>query len=104
MAAIKYQNISLFDRRGSLEGLRIKTFLESNKVEFYYSERLDTETANTEITQIKNTYGDKVTSLPVCVYESVYYESGTLKAANNEFSTTVSGFPTNFANAAVKTS
>ena len=104
MAAIKYQNISLYDRRGSLEGLRIKTFLESNKVDFYYSERLDTEAANTEITRMKHTYGDKITSLPVCAYESVYYESGNLKVANNEFSATVSGFPTNFANAAVKTS
>ena len=104
MAAIKYQNISLYDRRGSLEGLRIKTFLESNKVDFSYSERLDTETANTEITRMKHTYGDKITSLPVCAYESVYYESGNLKVANNEFSITVSGFPTNFANAAVKTS
>ena len=104
MAAIKYQNISLCDRRGSLEGLRIKSFLESNKVDFSYSERLDTETANTEITRMKHTYGDKITSLPVCVYESVYYESGNLKVANNEFSITVSGFPTNFANAAVKTS
>ena len=104
MAAIKYQNISLWGRRGSLEGWRIKSFLESNKVDFSYSERLDTETANTEITRMKHTYGDKITSLPVCVYESVYYESGNLKVANNEFSITVSGFPTNFANAAVKTS
>ena len=104
MAAIKYQNISLWDRRGSLEGLRIKSFLESNKVDFSYSERLDTESANTELTRMKHTYGDKITSLPVCVYESVYYESGNLKVANNEFSITVSGFPTNFANAAVKTS
>ena len=58
----------------------------------------------TEITRMKHTYGDKITSLPVCAYESVYYESGNLKVANNEFSITVSGFPTNFANAAVKTS
>lgn len=104
MAAIKYQNISLYDRRGSLEGLRIKTFLESNEVDFYYSGRLDIDNANTEITLIKETYGDKITSLPVCTYDSVYYESGNLRAANNEYSTTVSGFPANFANVAVKTS
>ena len=104
MAAIKYQNISLYDRRGSLEGLRIKTFLESNKVDFYYSERLDTEAANTELTHVKAVYGDKITAFPACIYESVYYESGNFPVAPHEFSATVSGFPTNFANAAVKTS
>jgi len=104
MAAIKYENIRLFTRRGSFEGPRISEFLTSNNIDFFESERLDSAESAAELSVLSQVYGDSITSLPVCAYESVYFESGSLRYANNEFSITVSGFPANFANAAVKIS
>ena len=104
MAAIKYENIRLFTRRGSFEGPRISEFLTSNNIDFFESERLDPAESDAELSILSHAYGDSITSLPVCAYESVYFESGSLRHANNEFSITVSGFPANFANAAVKIS
>ena len=107
MAAIKYENIRLFTKRGSVEGPRISEFLTSNNIDFFESERLDPAESDAELSILSilsHAYGDSITSLPVCAYESVYFESGSLRYANNEFSITVSGFPANFANAAVKIS
>ena len=103
MAAIKYQNITFWNARGKLEGPRIKTFLDSNNIDYGESGKFDSESANTQIGILGSQF-DGISSFPACTYEAVYYENGNFKVANNEFSTTVSAFPSNFANVAVKTS
>ena len=103
MAAIKYQNITFWNARGKLEGPRIKAFLDSNNIDYRDGGKLDSDSANTQIGILSDYYGGTL-SFPACTYEAVYYENGSLKVANNEFSTTVDAFPSNFANVAVKTS
>ena len=41
MAAIKYQNITFWNARGKLEGPRIKTFLDSNNIDYGESGKFD---------------------------------------------------------------
>jgi len=102
MAAIKYQNISIYDRRGSLEGTKISSFLDTNNIEHNYLGKFTSDTANAQINFL-STHFPGIT-LPACIYEAVYYENGNFKVANNEFSISLAGLPSNFANAAVKTS
>ena len=76
MAAIKYQNISIYDRRGSLEGTKISSFLDTNNIEHNYLGKFTSDTANAQINFL-STHFPGIT-LPACIYEAVYYENGNL--------------------------
>jgi hypothetical protein len=107
MAAIKFQNIRFHDRRGSMEGQKVYNYLSNNNIKFTYNGRAALPSdldANSALATIKSFYSNNSLTFPICIYETVYYESGNHKVANNEYSLTVSGFPSNFANVAVKTS
>lgn len=99
MSAIRYQNISLYSKRGKIAFSHFETFLQNNNIEYTLVNSEDAD-----LSKIRQEQANNSITFPALVYESVKYERGAYKVSDQEYSLTVDDLPSNFANVAVKTS